>query len=187
MITLISSIIANAQEQTEILGYALSSFSEKSKSFTHCGLRFVINSKPGPSVVYDGTMGITIIGSVRISSEAYKLLHDGKGNPQKVDIPLDSYWIKSANTAATSPTQGVIFPGYDGIAFFYWEMNGINKYKDMMRTVLEKKPLMIGVQIRGESDTRLFTGVVQMSEKDIELFSKCNNAIVNTFPDQKSD
>lgn len=66
-------------------------------------------------------------------------------------------------------------------------MNGANKYKDMMRTVLEKTPLIIGVQIRGESDTRLFAGVVQMPEKDIELFSRCNDAIVNMLPDQKSD
>lgn len=126
-------------------------------------------------------------GSVRILSEAYKLLRDGKGNPQKANIPLDNYWIKSANTAATAPTQGVIFPGYDGISFFYWEMNGVNKYRDMMRTVLKKEPLIIGVQIRGESDTRLFTGVVQMSEKDIELFSRCNNALVSLLPDQKPD
>lgn len=124
---------------------------------------------------------------IRILSNAYKLLHDDRGNPQKVNIPLDNYWIKSASTPATAPTPGVIFPGHDGISFFYWEMNGVNKYRDMMRSVLEKIPLVIGVQIRGESNTKLFTGVVQMSEKDIELFSRCNNAIVNMLPDQKPD
>ena len=183
---------AIAIDQAEITGRPFVLLADDG-SFSLCGLRFIVfhelnnQAKSQSGLVYDGSMSINTSGQVLLKGSPYRATMDKNGMMKRDQIPLQSYWIKSQGSNATVPYQDKTFPGEDNISLMNFDKDGLDKYSDMISSITEQRPVMIGAAFKNEDTPKVFSGLVQISQADLDSFYNCNVEIakkITSAPNQ---
>jgi hypothetical protein len=179
---------AGAIEQVEIDGQPNAIFSGGKASL--CGLRLMVLSeltqdKKGTTArTYDLSMSMQLSGAVIVKGLAWQMQSTTGAKPNAKKLPIKSVWIKSENGTATIPNQGKVIVGDDNISILYVDEKLIDKYLEFIKTIAERRPLLMGVRVRAGEDEKLLTGVVKLSEPDERSFTQCNVELTKLMAQQ---
>jgi hypothetical protein len=90
------------------------------------------------------------------------------------EIPLETSWIKSGKEKATVPYKGLIIRGDKDHSILYIDEHGLRKSSAFIESMVQGRPIMIGVKTRKETNTKVFSGPIKVSQEDLKSFEECN-------------
>lgn len=95
---------------------------------------------------------------------------------QATNKPIEKFWIKVQGGQPTAPTRvGLLAAETKGYLLYGVS---IESAMSLFAAVWDKKPIMIGTRIRGESVDRIYSGTVQVSEHDRAQIIECMDELI---------
>lgn len=141
-----------------------------------CGYRITAvpknTSRSTPVVVMDTSINL-FRGVVMLKGGAVKFVarsgQPGVGEP--VVQPIETFWLKVPNVRPTRAREGKIMPAENNGYLIYGETADV--LVGLLSAVWNREALTIGVRIKGETNDRIYTGVAELSDADIQQVRQC--------------
>jgi hypothetical protein len=166
--------------EAEITGQPLSY--QKEGVVTGCGIRVfslieVAGAKPGR--VIDVSFNLWNNGSslVKGMMSEYDTLSVQK-EPKRRSLPINKVWLKAPNVAATHPLDNKFKPGEDTNSILY--STSLDSVLDLFLTVLDSRPISIGIQRQGDKSERIYFGQVKLSAAEVSQAKMCLDEALKT-------
>jgi hypothetical protein len=145
-----------------------------------CGLRVValpttFRDENSLEMFYlDTSLVMGRTGTVVIKGFGARATQDelAKGKVRK--LRLSSLWFKPDGSRATTPQEGTISSGDDGISLLYADQEPYRVYVSFLNSIAKGLNVTIGFRLAPNDDERIVTGVITLNESDMASFGKCN-------------
>lgn len=153
-----------------------------------CGYRITAvpknTSRPTPVVAMDTSLNL-FRGVVMLKGGAIKFVARG-GQPgvgEPVVQPIETFWLKVPNMRPTKAREGKIMPAENKGYLIYGET--ADALLGLLGAIWNREALTIGMRIKGENNDRIYTGVAEVSDTEIQQVRQCIQELIEQLQHDK--